>query len=89
MVPPLKPQEITYGTAIVDGINVATKAQGFVSEIKDTKQGGFSDAAVATLSRVREAPGSPSLPTAWVTWRFSRAWKTGSSTEMARRSSLI
>jgi Alpha/beta hydrolase of unknown function (DUF900) len=50
MVPPLKPQEITYGTAIVDGINVATNAQGFVSEIKDTKQGGFSDAAVATLS---------------------------------------
>ena len=50
MVPPLKPQEITYGTAIVDGIDVATNAQGFVSEIKDTKQGGFSDAAVATLS---------------------------------------
>src|SRR5689334_22686391 len=26
MVPPLKPQEITYGAAIVDGINVATNA---------------------------------------------------------------
>src|SRR3954463_10134887 len=44
MVPPLKPQDITYGTAMVDGIDVATNAQGFVSEIKDTKQGGFSDA---------------------------------------------
>ena len=46
MVPPLKPEEITYGTAIVDGIDVATNAQGFVSEIKDTKQGGFSDQAI-------------------------------------------
>jgi len=50
MVPPLKPQEITYGTAIVDGIDVATNAQGVVSEIKDIKQGGFSDPAMATLS---------------------------------------
>jgi esterase/lipase superfamily enzyme len=50
MVPPLKPQEITYGTAIVDGIDVAANAQGFVSEIKDIKQGGFSDQAVAILS---------------------------------------
>ena len=50
MVPPLKPEEITYGTAIVDGVDVATNTQGFVSEIKDTKQGGFSDQAVATLS---------------------------------------
>ena len=50
MVPPLKSAEITYGTAIVDGVDVATNTQGFVSEIKDTKQGGFSDQAVATLS---------------------------------------
>jgi len=50
MVPPLKPQEITYGTAIIDGIDIATNAQGFVSEIKDTKQGGFSAEAVASLS---------------------------------------
>ena len=50
MVPPLKSEEITYGTAIVDGVDVATNTQGFVSEIKDTKQGGFSDQAVATLS---------------------------------------
>ena len=52
MVPPLKPQEITYGTAIVDGIDVATNAQGFVSEIKDTKQGGFSDQAIGALSNL-------------------------------------
>ena len=50
IVPPLKPEEITYGTAIVDGIEVASNEQGFVSEIKDTKQGGFSDKVVATLS---------------------------------------
>ncbi len=50
MVPPLKPQEITYGTAIVDGIDVATNAQGFVAAIKDIRQGGFSDAARAALS---------------------------------------
>src|SRR5689334_21403926 len=50
MVPPLKPQEITYGTAIVDGIDIAANGQGFVSEINDTKQGGFSDQAFATLS---------------------------------------
>jgi esterase/lipase superfamily enzyme len=49
IVPPLKPQEITYGTAIVEGIDVATNAQGFVSEIKDTKQGGFSAQAIVTL----------------------------------------
>jgi hypothetical protein len=50
IVPPLKPEEITYGTAIIDGIDIATNAQGFVSEIKDTKQGGFSAEAVASLS---------------------------------------
>jgi esterase/lipase superfamily enzyme len=49
MVPPLKPEEITYGTAIVDGIDVASNEQGFVSEIKDTKQGSFSDKVLATL----------------------------------------
>jgi esterase/lipase superfamily enzyme len=50
MVPPLQPQQITYGTAIVDGINIATNAQGVVSQIKDVKQGGFSPNAVETLS---------------------------------------
>ena len=49
-MPPLKPEEITYGTTIVEGIDVATNAQGFVSEIKDTKQGSFSAEAVATLA---------------------------------------
>jgi hypothetical protein len=50
MVPPLQPQQITYGTAIVDGINIATNAQGVISQIKDVSQGGFSPDAVETLS---------------------------------------
>jgi len=51
MVPPLKPQEITYGTAIIDGIDVANNTQGFVSEIKDTKQGGFPNQAIVSLTK--------------------------------------
>jgi hypothetical protein len=33
MVPPLQPQDITYGTAIVDGVGVTSGAQGVVSHI--------------------------------------------------------
>jgi hypothetical protein len=50
MVPPLQPQDITYGTAVVDGVNVATGAQGVVSQINDVEQGGFSPKAQADLS---------------------------------------
>lgn len=50
MVPPLKPQEITYGTAVVDGVNVQTGAQGAVSQINDVNQGGFSPQAIRDLS---------------------------------------
>jgi esterase/lipase superfamily enzyme len=50
MVPPLQPQDITYGTAVVDGVNVATGAQGVVSQINDVEQGGFSQKAQADLS---------------------------------------
>lgn len=47
---PLKPQEITYGTALVDGVNVQTGAQGAVSQINDVSQGGFSPQAIRDLS---------------------------------------
>jgi esterase/lipase superfamily enzyme len=50
MVPPLQPQQITYGTAIVDGINIATNASGVVSQIKDVNKGGFSPDAIDALS---------------------------------------
>jgi esterase/lipase superfamily enzyme len=48
--PPLQPQQITYGTAIVDGVNVTANAQGVVSQIKDVNQGGFSPNAAEILS---------------------------------------
>jgi len=50
MVPPLRPQDITYGRARVDGVDVNTNAQGFVAQIDDVRQGRFSDQAIATLS---------------------------------------
>jgi esterase/lipase superfamily enzyme len=50
MVPPLRPQDITYGTATVDGVDIQAGAQGVISRIDDVKQGGFSDQAIATLS---------------------------------------
>jgi esterase/lipase superfamily enzyme len=50
MVPPSNPAAITYGTAFVDGVNVATNAQGVVSQISDTRQGGFSQQAIGDLS---------------------------------------
>jgi hypothetical protein len=50
MVPPLKPQEITYGTAVVEGVNVGTGASGIVSQISNVQQGAFSQQAIAALS---------------------------------------
>jgi len=35
IVPPLKPEEITYGTAIIDGIDIATNAHGFDNTFSD------------------------------------------------------
>ena len=49
MIPPLQPQQITYGTAIVDGINIATNASGVVTQLKDVNQGGFSPAVKEIL----------------------------------------
>lgn len=53
IVAPSNPTLITYGTAFVTGVDVATGAQGTVSQIADVAKGGFSRAAVADLS----APG--------------------------------
>jgi hypothetical protein len=53
MVPPSSPQAITYGTAFVDGVNVATGATGVVSQINNVVQGQFSQQAIDDLS----APG--------------------------------
>ena len=53
MVPPLRPQDITYARARVDGVDINTNAQGFVAQIDDVTQGRFSDQAIATLSNPR------------------------------------
>ena len=50
MVPPLSPDQITYGTAFVDGIDIATNAQGVVSQIANTNKGAFPPQALADLS---------------------------------------
>ena len=41
MVPPLQPQDVTYGTAIVNGVDDTSGAEGVVSQISDVEQGGF------------------------------------------------
>jgi esterase/lipase superfamily enzyme len=50
MVPPMAPQQITYGTATVDGVDLAANRQGTVSGISDVQQGGFSPRAIQALS---------------------------------------
>jgi esterase/lipase superfamily enzyme len=50
MVPPLRPQDISYGRARVDGVDINSNQQGFVAQIDDVKRGGFSGQAIATLS---------------------------------------
>jgi esterase/lipase superfamily enzyme len=50
MVSPMSPQLITYGTATVDGVDIATNNPGTVSRISDVQQGGFSPKAVQALS---------------------------------------
>jgi esterase/lipase superfamily enzyme len=49
MVPPLSPNAITYGTAFVNGVNVATNSPGVVTEISDINRGGFSPQALDDL----------------------------------------
>jgi esterase/lipase superfamily enzyme len=50
IVPPSDPNQMTYGTAFVDGIDIANNAQGVVSEIANTNMGSFPPQAVADLS---------------------------------------
>lgn len=50
MVPPWPPTGMTYGTAFVDGIDIATNAQGVVSQIAETSTGGFSQQAIGDLA---------------------------------------
>jgi esterase/lipase superfamily enzyme len=50
MVPPSRPDAITYGTAFVDGVDLARDAQGNVSQITDVSQGRFSPQAIEDLS---------------------------------------
>lgn len=49
--PPSSSSDMTYGTAFVDGIDLATNAQGVVTSIQETSQGGFSQNAIDDLSK--------------------------------------
>ena len=50
MVPPSAPNQMTYGTVFVDGVNVATNTAGTITQITDVNQGAFSQAAIGDLS---------------------------------------
>ena len=45
------PAYLTYGTALVDGINIETNQQGFVTQITETEQGRFPLGAADALSK--------------------------------------
>jgi esterase/lipase superfamily enzyme len=51
MVPPSAPNQMTYGTAFVSGVNVATDAAGTITQITNINQGAFSQAVIGDLSR--------------------------------------
>lgn len=48
--PPSVVTGLTYGMAFVDQINIATNAQGVITQIPDAGQGGFSQAIIGDLS---------------------------------------
>jgi len=50
MVAPTMPQTITYGTAFVDGVDVAAGQAGTISQIAEVTQGGFSQQAIGDLA---------------------------------------
>jgi esterase/lipase superfamily enzyme len=50
MVPPLNPDQMTYGIAFVDGGNIASNNAGTITQINDIQQGGFSQSALDDLS---------------------------------------
>ena len=51
MAPPTNPSYLTYGTAFVGGIDIATNAQGVVTQIEETAQGRFPPGAADDLSQ--------------------------------------
>src|SRR6185437_7439887 len=50
IVPPSSSDQVTFGTAFVDGIDIATNTQGTVSQIVNTNKGSFPPATLADLS---------------------------------------
>ncbi len=50
IVAPSDPTAMTYGTAFIEGVNVATNAQGVVASISDVSQGDFSPATADDLA---------------------------------------
>ena len=50
IVPPSSSDQMTFGTAFVDGIDIATNTQGTVSQILNTNKGSFPPATLTDLS---------------------------------------
>ncbi len=48
--PPSSSQGLVYGEAFVDGVDIATNAQGTIRSIETTRTGGFPDSVIADLS---------------------------------------
>lgn len=55
MIPPLKPDAMTYGIATVENIDIGTNAQGVVTRITDISRGDFSPQAKAQLGASRNS----------------------------------
>jgi esterase/lipase superfamily enzyme len=50
MVKPSMPNEITYGVAFVDGVDIAAGIQGAITQIGETNKSGLSPEAISDLS---------------------------------------
>ncbi len=50
MVSPMRPQEVTYGTAFVDSANLTADTVGAIRSIRDIDKGGFNQTAIDDLS---------------------------------------
>ncbi len=51
IVPPMKPEEVTYATAFVDTANLDADTVGAIRSIQDIRKGGFSPEAIEDLTK--------------------------------------
>ncbi|MFZ5779999.1 MAG: alpha/beta fold hydrolase [Pseudomonadota bacterium] len=50
IISPMRPQDVTYGTAFVDSANLTADTVGAIRSIQDLQQGGFTQGAIDDLS---------------------------------------